>query len=85
MTAIPSNVSCCAQGNMDTMLTLLNLCQVKDAQPEAGEFDNQKTLSDLFDEGDLAAGLQAWLRLTDNSITGMIGDDVCIADVDEDA
>lgn len=69
------------------MLTLLNLCQVKDAQPEleAGEFDNQKTLSDLFDEGDLAAGLQAWLRLTDNSITGMIGDDVCIADVDEDA
>lgn len=55
-----------------------------DAQPEleAGGFDSQKTLSDLFVEGDLAAGLQAWLRLTNNSITG-IDDDVCVADADE--
>lgn len=49
---------------------------------EAGEFDSQKTLSDLFDDGDLAAGLQAWLRLTNNSITG-IEDNICIADEDD--
>lgn len=68
----------CAAVNMDA------LPQGTDAQPEleAGGFDSQKTLSDLFVEGDLAAGLQAWLRLTNNSITG-IDDDVCVADADE--
>lgn len=51
---------------------------------EAGGYDSQRTLSDLFDEGDLAAGLQAWLRLTNNSISGM-EDNVCIADEDDDS
>lgn len=62
----------------------LHLRQVDGAQPgvAAGEYDSQKTLSDLFDNGDLAAGLQAWLRLTNNSITG-IEDNVCIADEED--
>lgn len=71
---------------MDTLLTslTLHLWQGDDVQPEleAEQYDSQKTLSDLFAEGDLAAGLQAWLKLTDNSITG-IEDSVCIADEDD--
>lgn len=63
-----------------------HLRQGQGAQPgrEAGEYDSQQTLSDLFDDGDLAAGLQAWLRLTNNSITGM-EDSICVADEDDNS
>ena len=32
---------------------------------------NESILTDFFEKGDLAAGLQAWLRLTNNEIPGL--------------
>lgn len=82
VTTPPDCVLCKRQNGCFANSIGLHMPQGTDAQPEAGGFDSQKTLSDLFDEGDLAAGLQAWLRLTNNSISGL-NDDVCIADADE--
>jgi len=43
--------------------------------------NEQSTLSDFLDEGDLAAGLQAWLKLTNNTISG-IDNDICLTEDD---
>jgi hypothetical protein len=43
--------------------------------------NEQRTLSDFLDEGDLAAGLQAWLKLTNNTISG-IDNDICLTEDD---
>lgn len=40
-----------------------------------------RTLSDFLDEGDLAAGLQAWLKLTNNSISGT-DNEMCLTEDD---
>lgn len=60
-----------------------------DTKPQASEHEftqssaedphEQRILTDLLDEGDLAAGLQAWLKLTNNSISGT-DSDVCVTD-----
>ena len=43
--------------------------------------NEQRTLSDFLDDGDLAAGLQAWLKLTNNTISG-IDNDICLTEDD---
>lgn len=43
--------------------------------------NDQRTLSDFLDDGDLAAGLQAWLKLTNNTISG-IDNDICLTEDD---
>lgn len=55
--------------------------EYQDASEKAMESNEQRTLSDFLDEGDLAAGLQAWLKLTNNSISGL-DDGVCITEED---
>ncbi len=53
--------------------------EVESASDNVQNLSEQRTLSDFLDEGDLAAGLQAWLKLTNNTISGM-DSDVCIVD-----
>lgn len=55
--------------------------EYQDASEKAKESNEQRTLSDFLDEGDIAAGLQAWLKLTNNSISGL-DDGVCITEED---
>ena len=43
--------------------------------------NEQRTLSDFLDDGDLAAGLQAWLKLTNNTISGL-DNDICLTEDD---
>lgn len=53
-------------------------------EPTSSTIDSpneQRTLSDFLDEGDLAAGLQAWLKLTNNTISG-VDNDICLTEDD---
>lgn len=62
-----------------------------DTKPQASQHDTpqsnaedpheQRTLSDFLEDGDLAAGLQAWLKLTNNSISGT-DNDLCLTEED---
>ena len=45
-------------------------------------FDEQQTVSSSVEAGDLAGGLQAWLKLT-NNMYAFGSDDLCTADDDD--
>ena len=39
--------------------------------PREERSNNESILTDFFDKGDLAAGLQAWLKLTNSDFPGL--------------
>ena len=49
--------------------------------PREERSDNESILTDFFDKGDLAAGLQAWLKLTNSDFPGLDGN-ICLPEDD---